>query len=81
MTSTYKTGDAQSQTTDLLTSSSSTCPFTIAEIKDMQSLVAEVKAHHRESSNDRGYTRGGSSLSNVIDVGARTMLCELRASI
>ncbi|EKM77279.1 hypothetical protein AGABI1DRAFT_130367 [Agaricus bisporus var. burnettii JB137-S8] len=62
---------------DLLTSSGSTYPFTLAETKDMQRLVAEFVSHHRESSSGcgSGYHRGGSSLSNGIDVGARTIVC------
>jgi hypothetical protein len=47
----------------------------------MQGLVAEVIAHHRESSNDHGYTRSETSISEGVDVGARTMICESRAGI
>lgn len=80
MIPTRSTCNTQHQTTDLLTSSGSTYPFTLAETKDMQRLVAEFIAHHRESSNVRGSNnfRGGSGLSNGIDVGARTIICESR---
>lgn len=68
------------RTSDVLTSSRTTHPYTLEETKDMQHLISEIIAHHHIASNRSSIHDNASikpdSFSGGLDVGARTVVCE-----